>query len=45
MSRLPVCYAKSSFLRKDPRGPTFDPGPNGHGVRLPSLMVGQLRFW
>jgi hypothetical protein len=40
-----VCYAKSSFLRKDARDPRFDPGRNGHAVPLTSLAGGQLSFW
>ncbi len=40
-----VCDAKSSFLRKGARDPRFDPGRNGHGVPLTSLVGGQLSFW
>jgi hypothetical protein len=40
-----VCYAKSSFQWKDAHDPRFDPGRNGHGVPLTSLVGGQLSFW
>jgi hypothetical protein len=40
-----VSYAKSSFPCKGARDPRFDPGRNGHGVSLTSLVGGQLNFW